>query len=86
MIEMNKVLFDVFLPATGKHYDFWVPANARMQVVTELIAQAMQVAESDYYCASRMSALMYTPTGQIQEPSATVAEIGFTNGDSFVLV
>ena len=70
---MAKVMFDVLLPSTGRHYDFWVP-------------EAMQVAEPDYYEAAPDAALMYVPTGEIQEPSATAAEIGFTDGDAFVLV
>lgn len=83
---MPKVLFDILLPSTGRHYDFWVPATMQMQTATELIARAMQVAEPDYYEATSDAALMYVPTGEIQDPGATVAQIGFTDGDSFVLV
>ena len=83
---MGKVLFDVLLPATGKHYDFWVPEELSMQAASELVAEAMQVAESAFYRRTPDAALMYVPTGQIQDPSATVAEIGFTDGDRFVLV
>lgn len=83
---MQKVMFDVLLPSTGKHYDFWVPADMQMQRVAQLISRAMQVAEPDYYEATPDGALMYVPTGEIQDPSATVSEIGFTDGDRFVLV
>lgn len=83
---MAKVMFDVLLPSTGKHYDFWVPESMQMQTVTQLVAEAIQVAEPDYYEATPDAALMYVPTGEIQDPSSTVAEIGFTDGDSFVLV
>ncbi|MBM6783970.1 hypothetical protein H6A08_06305 [Enorma massiliensis] len=83
---MAKVMFDVLLPSTGRHYDFWVPEDMPMQQVSQLVAEAMQVAEPDYYEAAPDAALMYVPTGEIQEPSATAAEIGFTDGDAFVLV
>lgn len=83
---MSKVLFDILLPATGRRYDFWVPCDMQMQEVTELVAQAIQVAEPLFYRASPDAALMYTETGEIQNPTATVAEIGFTNGDRFVLI
>lgn len=83
---MDKTLFDILLPATGRHYDFWVPDDMQMQTATELVAEAMQVAEPDFYHASPDAALMYVQTGEIQNPSATVGEIGFVDGDSFVLV
>lgn len=86
VVAMQKVLFDILLPATGKHYDFWVPSDMPMQTVTELIARAMQVAEPDFYRATPDAALMYVPTGEIQMPQATVAQIGFIDGDRFVLV
>lgn len=83
---VSKVMFDVLLPATGRHYDFWVPEQLQMQAATELVAEAMQVAEPDFYEATPDAALMYVPTGELQDPSATVGEIGFTDGDRFVLV
>lgn len=83
---MAKVMFDILLPSTGRHYDFWVPEDMQMQTATQLIAEGMQVAEPDYYEATPDAALMYVPTGEIQDPSATVEEIGFTDGDAFVLV
>lgn len=82
----QKVLFDVKLPATGRHYDFWVPQDAPMQVVTNLISEAMQVIEPDFYLADDNAALLYRRTGEIQNPKASVGEIGFTNGDQFVLI
>lgn len=83
---MTKILFDVLLPATGKRYDLWVPDDMPMQQVSELVAEAMQVAEPAFYRKTPDAALMYAPTGQIQNPNATPAEIGFTDGDRFVLV
>ena len=83
---MAKTLFDVLLPATGRRYDFWVPDELSMQEVSLLVSEAMQVAEPSYYRATPDAALMYEPTGELQEPSSTVAQIGFTDGDRFVLV
>ena len=83
---MAKTLFDVMLPATGRRYDFWVPDDLTMQQASELVAEAMQVAEPSFYRRTPDAALMYEQTGQIQQPDATVAEIGFVDGDRFVLV
>lgn len=82
----GKTLLDVKLPATNKHYDFWVPDNMAMSDVSALIAQAMQNIEPDFFEDTGSSALMWLRTGQIQDPSATVGEIGFVDGDRFVLV
>lgn len=83
---MAKTLFNVLLPATGRHYDFWVPDDMTMRDAAALVAEAMQVAEPAFYRKTPDAALMYAPTGEIQNPSATVAEIGFTDADRFVLV
>ena len=82
----NKVLINVELPAKGETYDFWVPANMTIQAASDLVADAMQVIEPDFYKNNGDAALMYLPTGQIQQPHATIAEIGCTNGDRFVLI
>ncbi len=82
----NKTLINVKLPATGKGYDFWVPDGMRMQDVSQLVCQAMQTIEPDFFRCTGMQTLMYERTGQIQDPGATVGQIGFTDGDAFILV
>lgn len=83
---MAKTLFTVKLPATGKESDFWVPEDLPMQTATELIAQATEVANPDFYTCSSNAALMFEATGEILNPSATAAEIGLTDGSRFVLL
>ena len=82
----GKTLFDVLLPATGKHYDFWIPDDMCMQQAAQLVSQAMGVAEPDFYFPSKDAALLFSETGEIQDPRVTVAEIGFIDGDCFVLI
>lgn len=86
MVTLSKTLFNVLLPATGRRYDFWIPDDMQMQVVSELVAEAMQVAEPNFFRATSDSVLMYVETGEVQNPNATVSEIGFADGDQFVLV
>lgn len=85
-ITMNKTLFDILLPATGKRYDFWIPSDMQMQTAATLVAQAMQVAEPDFYHASPNATLMMMETGEIQNPSITPEAIGLTDGVRFVLI
>lgn len=83
---VGKTLLSVKLPATGKSYDFWVPDDMRMQEVGEMVCQAMQTIEPDFFAKTGAQALMYERTGQIQQPDALVGEIGFVDGDKFVIV
>ena len=83
---MGKILFDVLLPATGKHYDFWVPDDMPMSQASDLIADAMQVAEPGFYRKGSVAMLMYVPTGSIPDAQASAAYLGFTDGDRFVLM
>lgn len=82
----SRTLINVKLPATGKEYDFWVPDDLCMQEVSHLVCQAMQTIEPDFFCYTGAQSLMYARTGQIQEPAATVAQIGFTDGDAFIVI
>lgn len=82
----EQTLLNIKLPVTGKEYDFWVPDAMPMQEVSELICQAMQNIEPEYFLYTGEQTLMYERTGQIQNPAATVEEIGFTDGDTFVLI
>ena len=83
---MDKTLVSVLLPATGKSYDFWVPNDMSMREATTLISEAMQIAEPSFYKRSADAALMYIATGEIPPANATIAEIGFTDGDRFSLI
>ncbi len=83
---MDSTLFCVELPATAKSYDFWVPDDMTMQEASRLIGQAMQMIEPDHFLFTGTQALMYRRTGQIQDPAATVSQIGFVDGEQFVLV
>lgn len=83
---MDKTLVSVLLPATGKSYDFWVPNDMNMREATTLISEAMQIAEPSFYKRSADAALMYIATGEIPPANATIAEIGFTDGDCFSLI
>lgn len=85
-LSNSKTLFNVMLPATGKRYDFWVPDAMPMQEASSLVCQALQIVESDAFCYDGNQVLMYERTGQMQEPLATVAQIGFVDGDRFVVV
>lgn len=82
----NQTLLCVKLPITDKNYDFWVPDNMCMQEISALVCQAMQNIEPDYFLYTGEQTLMYEKTGEIQNPAATVAEIGFTDGDTFILI
>ena len=83
---MDKTLLDIYLPLTGKHYDFWVPNSLQIQTAAELISQALQLVEPDFYRSSANAALMYLDTGELQKPDATIGQIGFANGDRLALV
>ncbi len=82
----SRTLFCVRLPATGRCYDFWVPARLCMREASQLICQAMESLEPEFFCFTGQQTLMYERTGQIQQPEATVAQIGFVNGDRFVII
>lgn len=82
----GKTLLHVTLPATGRGHDFWVPDDMRMHDAAYLICQAVQSVEPDAFLYTGEQTLMYEPTGQIQQPAATVGQIGFADGDRFVIV
>lgn len=82
----NKTLINVKLPATQKTYDFWVPDAMCIYDVAQLIGEGMETIEPDFFEKRESPALMYIHTGQIQNPNATISEIGFSDGDRFVLV
>ena len=82
----GKTLIAAKLPATGKTYDFWVSDDSYMQEVSQLVCQAMEAIEPEFFRYTGQQTLIYGRTGQIQDPSATVGEIGFVDGDAFIIV
>lgn len=82
----DKTLLRVKLPATGKHYDFWVPDALSMEEVVQRICQAMQAIEPDFFRYTGRQTLMCALTGQIPDGRATPEELGLVDGSPFVVV
>jgi len=81
-----KTLFSVFLPATCKSYEIWIPNDLQVYEATQLVARILSNLESDFYVAGKETALYDKANGTELEMDKLVADYGYVNGSELVLV
>jgi len=71
---MKKYLVDVYIPAIGKHYDTFLPANKKINEVTYLLAGiAESLSRGSYKGIIKIEDLEQTKPDKNQEKNTVVA-------------
>ncbi|MDR4889952.1 methyltransferase [Bacillus sp. HNG] len=83
---MDKVLVEVFIPASGESYDVFIPAQSKLYEVTFLLANTMTELSGGYFVATDTTVVCDRETGTIFDINQTVEELGFLNGKKLMLV
>jgi len=84
---MNKILVEIFSPATGRHYDFWLSKKLTVNSVIEKLAFEIQHCEnnSSLFMNTRDLVLFKAPNS-ILNRKTTLLDAGIKSGDTLVLV
>ncbi|WP_453993508.1 methyltransferase [Bacillus nitroreducens] len=83
---MDKVLVEVFIPASGKSYDVFIPVGSKLYEVTYLLANTMTELSVGSFIATDTTVVCDRETGTIYDINQTVEELGFMNGKKLMLV
>jgi hypothetical protein len=82
----EKLLLNVFLPATGKSYDLWVPRELTVFESTRLIGRLLSEAEGRFYRATADTALYVRQTGDELRADRYMGNLGLCNGTKLILM
>ena len=82
----NKVLVEIFVPASGKKFDVFIPLESKMSDVLKLVSSALSDLSDGKYIATNEAVLCDSKTGIIFNVNMEVAELGIKNGSQLMLI
>ncbi len=83
---MNKLMVEIFLPASGKSYDIRIPVNSRIGDMIPLLEACMAELEDGYFVPNADSILCDRNTGVVLDMNLTAGEMGILNGTKLILI
>lgn len=83
---MNKIIINVYVPASGNKYEMRIPSSSQMFKILELIKKAVNDSEDGKYRSDDTAVLCDKNTGNIINLNLTAEEIGIQNGSNLMLI
>lgn len=83
---MNKYLVDVYLPASGEHYDTYLPAGKMIGEATLLLVKIIESLSNGDYKGTADTVLINAVNGEIFNRNITVYDAGIRNSSKLVLI
>lgn len=83
---MNKIIINVYVPASGNKYEMRIPSSSQMFKILELIKKAVNDSEDGKYRSDDAAVLCDKNTGNIINLNLTAEEIGIQNGSNLMLI
>lgn len=83
---MNRLLFDIYVPATQKSYDVAVPADMALGQITALISEAISQLSGSLYLSDSSSILCDRESGAILNINMSAWKLGLRNGSRLMLI
>ena len=83
---MKKYLVDVYLPASGEHFDAFLPANKLIGEVISLLADIVVSLSGSSFEKTTNTVLINAANGGIYNPNTTVSDSGIRNSTKLILI
>lgn len=83
---MKKYLVDVYLPATGVHYDAFLPTGKQIGEVTQLLVTMAESLSGGSFKGNSNSLLIDAENGEPLKRSETVFDAGIRNASKLILI
>jgi hypothetical protein len=83
---MDKVLVEVYIPASEKSYDVFLPLESKLYEIVFLLTGSMAELTQGEFSATPDSILCDRNTGQILNINLSVEENGVINGTKLMLI
>jgi len=83
---MKKYLVDIYVPAIGKHYDAYLPANKQIGEVTLLLIDIAESLSEGSYKGTKGTVLLNANNGEPLNQNNTVYDSGIRNSSELILI
>ncbi len=83
---MKKYLVDVYLPASGDHFDAFLPVNKSIGEVISLLAETVVPLTGNSYERTADTVLINAASGEVYDFNTTVLDSGIKNASKLILI
>ena len=83
---MKKYLVDVYLPASGKHYNAYLPTGKQVGEATQLLVSIAESLSGGSYEGTADAILLDVGSGEPLNRSDTVHDAGIRNSSKLILI
>lgn len=83
---MNKLLLEVYLPASGISYEMRIPKQLKVAQVTEMIRQYLLMREEGEYVPTEDAVLCDGETGKIYDANLFLDSLNLANGKRVIFI
>lgn len=83
---MKKYLVDVYLPASGEHFDVLLPFNKRIGEVISLLTGTIVPLSGNSYKRTPDTVLINAANGEVYDLNTTVFDSGIKNAAKLILI
>ena len=84
--NMKKYLVNVYIPATGKHLDVYLPTGKQIGEATRLIANMAESLSNGSYKSTINTMLLNANNGEPLDNNKTVYDVGIRNSYKLILI
>jgi hypothetical protein len=83
---MDKILVEVYVPASSQKHDVFIPLQSKCHEVTYLVANTASELSEGYFRADRNTVLCDRETGKVLDVNQTIKELQLKNGSKLMLL
>ena len=83
---MDKLLVEIFIPASNQTLDVWIPKESKLFEVTELLANTVLELSGGELAGADQMVICERQTGKILNINLTIEELGFIHGSKLMLL
>lgn len=83
---MEKILIEIFLPASGKKFEVFVPIKNKLSEIQPVLADMIASLSIGVYTSSEESVLCDKETGIIYNINLSIEDLGLKNGSQLILI
>lgn len=83
---MKKYLVDVYLPASGQHFDAFLPAWKQVHEVTKLLVNITSSLSGGSYQGTQDAMLLNAENGIPLDADSTVHDVGIRDASRLILI
>ncbi|MCM1190293.1 MAG: methyltransferase [bacterium] len=83
---MDKILVEVYVPVVEASWDMFIPREAKMYEVLDMIKTAVSDLSGGRFLADENTAVCYRQNGMILNINLSVKELGLKNAAKLMLI